>query len=98
MEAQEKKEEEPIRPSDSQRAHRQSKKRSNKGKSPTNKMSRNFCQDNAQAYEEIRRNNVSPKAHAFHAMEDKHEYKRHTVEWDMLGMTEMMWKQKKTNT
>ena len=80
MVAQEKKEEEPNRPSDSQQAHGHSKKRSNKGNSPTNIIGRNFYQDNAEAYEEIRRNNVSPKTYALHAMEDKHECNRHTAE------------------
>lgn len=58
-------------------------------------IGKNFCQANAQAYEEIRRNNASLKAHALHTMEDKHEHKRHIAEWDKVGIVEMMWEQKR---
>ena len=68
---------------DSQQAHRHSRKRSNKSKSPTNWIGRDFCQANVQAHREIRGNSTSPRAHAFHAIEDRHEHKRHTTEWDM---------------
>ena len=82
---------------DSQQAHRHSRKRSNKSKSPTDWIGRDFCQANVQAHREIRGNSTSPRAHAFHAMEDRHEHKRHTTEWDMEKTAKMAWEYKKTN-
>ena len=49
---------------DSQQAHRHSRKRSNKSKSPTDWIGRDFCQANVQAHREIRGNSTSPRAQA----------------------------------
>ena len=38
-------------------------------------VSKDFCQHTIQAHREIRGNDASPIAHAFHTMEDKHEHK-----------------------
>ena len=38
-------------------------------------MSRDFCQHTIQAYREIRGNYASPRAHALHIVEDRHEHK-----------------------
>jgi len=64
---------------DSQKAHGHGKKRSNRSKSPTGWMDKGFCQGNVQAREEIREGSTSSRAHALHAMEDKHKHKRHVA-------------------
>ena len=72
-----------------QQVYRHSRKISNKGKSPMDWMGEDFCQTNVQACREIKGNITSPRAHTLHAVEDKHKYKRRTIEWDM----EMTWEQ-----
>ena len=82
---------------DSQRIRGHGKKRSNRSRSPTDWTDRDFCQDNVQFHEEIRGDSTNLRAHTLHAMEDKHEHKRHIVERDMAGTAEMVWEQKNTN-
>ena len=49
---------------DSQQVHVHNKKRSNRSKSPTCWMDRDFCQDDVQTHEEIREDSTSLRAYA----------------------------------